>query len=66
MNKKNVGEGFNKYPNGFMPKIAYWTSELKDEVSNTKAPDIGRIVKIQSKLDYFIQREWDRTLEVKF
>jgi hypothetical protein len=49
-----------------MPKIAYWTSELKDEVSNTKAPDIGRIVKIQSKLDYFIQREYDRTLEERF
>ena len=66
MNKKNIGIGFNKYPNGFIPKIAYWTSELKDEVSNTKAPDIGRIVKIQSKLDYFIQREWDRTIEERF
>lgn len=66
MNKKNIGIGFNKYPNGFIPKIAYWTSELKDEVSNTKAPDIGRIVKIQSKLDYFIQREWDRTFEERF
>jgi hypothetical protein len=66
MNKKNIGIGFKKYPNGFMPKIAYWTSELKDEVSNTKAPDIGRIVKIQSKLDYFIQREYDRTLEKRF
>ena len=66
MNKKNIGIGFNKYPNGFMPKIAYWTSELKDEVSNTKSPDIGRIVKIQSKLDYFIQREYDRTLEERF
>ena len=66
MNKKNIGIGFNKYPNGFMPKIAYWTSELKDEVSNTKVPDIGRIVKIQSKLDYFIRREWCRTLEERF
>ena len=66
MNKKNIGIGFNKYPNGFMPKIAYWTSELKDEVSNTKAPDLSRIDSIHRKLDYFIQREWDRTLEVKF
>ena len=49
-----------------MPKIAYWTSELKDEVSNTKVPDMSRIVKIQSKLDYFIQREYDRTLEKRF
>jgi hypothetical protein len=66
MKKKNVGEGFNKYPNGFMPKIAYWTSELMAEVANTKKPDLSRIDSIHRKLDYFIQREWDRTLEVKF
>jgi hypothetical protein len=55
-----------KYPNGFMPKIAYWTSELQAEVANTKVPDLKRIDSIHRKLDYFIQREWDRTLEKKF
>ena len=35
-----------KYPNGFMPKIAYWTSELMDEVANTKKPDLRMIESI--------------------
>ena len=55
-----------KYPNGYLPKIAYWASELNAEVANTKKPDLSRIDSIHRKLDYFIQREWDRTLEKRF
>ena len=70
MNKKNIGIGFNKYPNGYIPKITYWanelTNELVDVVSDTKVTDMGRVVKIQAKLDYFIKKEWDRTLEKRF
>ena len=54
-----------KYPNGYWPKIEYWTSKLKDEVSNTKVPDLKMIDKIHSKLDFFIQKQWDLTISVK-
>ena len=30
----------NFYPDGYMPKIEYWTSKLNAEVMNTKVPDI--------------------------
>ena len=56
----------SKYQNGYLPKIQYWTSELMAEVANTKKPDLKRIDSIHRKLDYFIQREWDRTLEERF
>jgi len=55
-----------KYPNGYWPKIEYWTSKLKDEVSNTKVPDLTMIDKIHQKLDFFIQKQWDLTIDVKF
>ena len=56
----------SKYQNVYLPKIQYWTSELMAEVANTKKPDLSRIDTIHRKLDYFIQREWDRTLEERF
>ena len=59
-----------KYPNGYIPKITYWanelTNELVDVVSDAKVTDMGRVVKIQAKLDYFIKKEWDRTLDKRF
>ena len=55
-----------KYPNGYWPKIEYWTSKLKDEVSNTKVPDLEMIDRIHRKLDFFIQKQWDLTIDVKF
>jgi len=39
---------------------------LKDEVSNTKVPDLTMIDKIHQKLDFFIQKQWDLTIDVKF
>ena len=53
-------EPIERYPNGYMGKIEYWTSKLNDEVMNTKVPNLREIDRIHQKLDYFIQREWDR------
>jgi len=54
-----------RYPNGYMGKIEYWTSKLNAEVMNTKVPNLEEIDRIHRKLDYFIQKEWDRTVTVK-
>jgi hypothetical protein len=54
-----------RYPNGYMGKIQYWTSKLNDEVMNTKVPNLKEIDRIHSKLDYFIQRQWDSVVTVK-
>jgi hypothetical protein len=54
-----------RYPNGYMGKIEYWTSKLNDEVMNTKVPDLKEIDSIHRKLDYFIQKQWDLTISVK-
>ena len=54
-----------KYTEGYIPKIQYWTSKLNDELSNTKVPSIRIIDSIHRKLDFFIQKEWDRTVTSK-
>jgi hypothetical protein len=54
-----------KYPNGYWSKIEYWTGKLKDEVANTKVPDLKVIDSIHRKLDFFIQKQWDLTISVK-
>ena len=55
----------NKYPNGYYPKIEYWTSKLNAEVMNTKVPNLEEIDRIHRKLDYFIQQQWDSEVVVK-
>ena len=54
-----------RYPNGYMGKIEYWTSKLNAEVMNTKVPNLEEIYRIHRKLDYFIQRQWDSVVTVK-
>ena len=49
-----------RYPNGYMGKIEYWTSKLNAEVMNTKKPDLEEIDRIHRKLDFFIQKQWDK------
>jgi hypothetical protein len=49
----------NFYPDGYMPKIEYWTSKLNAEVMNTKVPDIHSINMIISKLEYFTKRQME-------
>jgi len=29
----------SKHENGYWPKIEYWTTQIKDEVFNTKKPE---------------------------
>jgi len=45
------------YENGYQGKIQYWTSQLNDEVRNTKVPDIQVIKKCLSKLEYFTSKQ---------
>ena len=49
----------NFYPDGYMPKIEYWTSKLNAEVMNTKVPDIQVISNCLSKLGYFTKRQME-------
>ena len=54
-----------RYPNGYMGKIEYWTSKLNAEVMNTKVPNLEEIDRIHRKLDYFIQRQFDTQVILK-
>ena len=65
LQKKLVQAREQRYPNGYMGKIQYWTGKLKDEVMNTKVPSLEHIDRIHRKLDYFIQKEFNRTITLK-
>ena len=52
----------NKYPNGYYPKIEYWTSKL---IEATNARNIAEVDTAHRKLDYFIQQQWDSEVVVK-
>jgi hypothetical protein len=47
----------NKYPNGYYPKIEYWTSKLNEA---TKERNLAEVDRAHRKLDYFIQQQWDK------
>ena len=49
----------NKYENGYMGKIEYWTEKLNAEVFQTQKPNLVEIDSIHKKLDYFIQKQTD-------
>jgi len=52
----------SKYSNGYYPKIEYWTSKLMEAVNSKNLIEIDSC---HSKLDYFIQRQWDSEVVVK-
>ena len=52
----------NKYPNGYYPKIEYWTSKL---IEATNARNLAEVDRAHRKLDYFIQQQWDSEVVVK-
>jgi|TARA_R110000851_G_scaffold262310_1_gene414837 hypothetical protein len=54
MKKKNLGEGFEKYPDGYWPKIEYWTGLLMQAI---KEGDAERAVLCSSKLEYFTGKQ---------
>ena len=51
-----------KYPNGYYPKIEYWTGKL---IEATKARNLAEVDIAHQKLDYFIQQQWDSEVVVK-
>ena len=54
MKKKNLGEGFEKYPDGYWPKIEYWTGLLN---SALEQKDAQGAVLCSSKLEYFTRKQ---------
>jgi hypothetical protein len=48
----------SKYKNGYWPKIEYWTTQIKDEVFNTKKPELEEVIYFHKKLKYFIDKQW--------
>ena len=58
----------SKYKNGYWPKIEYWTSKIKDEVFNTKKPELEEVIYFHKKLSYFLgkQRQLDNVDQQEF
>ena len=52
----------NRYPNGYYPKIEYWTGKL---IEATKSRNLAEVDRAHNKLDYFIQQQWDKEVVVK-
>ena len=52
----------NRYPNGYYPKIEYWTGKL---IEATKSRNLAEVDRAHNKLDYFIQQQWDSEVVVK-
>ena len=49
----------NKYPNGYLPKIQYWTDQLQAELNRGAFADREELVAIMNKLNYFIAKEYN-------
>lgn len=47
----------SKHKNGYWPKIEYWTTQLKDEVFNTKKPELEEVIYFHKKLSYFLGKQ---------
>ena len=50
----NSNRSYNKYPNGYFPKLQYWTKILEGMV---QSQDIEGIVWASNKIQYFTQRQ---------
>jgi hypothetical protein len=44
----------NKYPQGYLPKIQYWTDQLIEATANE---DLYKMQQAKSKLDYFYSQQ---------
>ena len=47
----------SKHENGSWPKIEYWTQQIKDEVFNTKKPELEEVIYFHKKLTYFLGKQ---------
>ena len=52
----------SRYPNGYYPKIEYWTGKL---IEATKSRNLVDVDRAHQKLDYFIQQQWDSEVVVR-
>jgi len=49
----------SKHENGYWPKIEYWTTQIRDEVFNTKKPELEEVMYFHKKLQYFLGKQMD-------
>ena len=49
----------SKHKNGYWPKIEYWTTQIRDEVFNTKKPELDEVMYLHEKLRHFLNKQWD-------
>ena len=58
----------SKHKNGYWPKIEYWTTQIRDEVFNTKKPELEEVMFFHKTLDYFLgkQRQLDNVDQQEF
>jgi hypothetical protein len=47
----------SKHKNGYWPKIEYWTTQIRDEVFNTKKPQLNRVIYMNRSLQYFLDKQ---------
>jgi len=50
-----------EHSNGYYPTIEYWTSKLMEAVNSKNLIEIDSC---HRKLDYFIQRQWDKVVVI--
>jgi len=50
------------YSNGYWPKIQYWTGKMNEYIQSGNLEGVDHA---HRKLDYFIQRQWDKKVVVK-
>ena len=51
-----------EYSNGYYPKIQYWSTKLNEAAT---AGNLEGVDNAHRKLDYFIQRQWDKEVTVR-
>ena len=60
MKEYRYSRSYNKYPDGYYPKVQYWTKVLQGMV---QSQDIEGMVWASSKIQYFVKRQ--RELELQ-
>ena len=55
----------SKHENGYWPKIEYWTTQIRDEVFNTKKPELEEVIYFHKKLTYFLGKQEELDAEPK-
>ena len=59
MKEYRYSRSYNKYPNGYYPKLEYWNTVLKMAI---KQEDTEAVVRAADKIKYFANRQ----LEVEY